>query len=1024
MARPESPTEWLRSSRGGPEQLAALQLLKNQITGHIQNKEKYVEKGVLDQVVRLLQTSRSPDSHAKDRRDSFLSHARSLSEQEEIRLHDLQLLSVIANGGPPFLRPIQSSGAIPAILANIFPLDNHPTVVLWALRSLNSIAESSSLASHAASSLEALADYLFTPLCLGAFHSILASDRRQRVVQDQKQIVALLISRLCRAEKHQNALANYGILDDLATMLAAFVAARGEVVPAAEQIGQGDGLSEMIPEPTPPGCSLNVVLAAISAIIAESRFRSYLLVCSPAIMAVFPNAEFEPATKAKQRVRVALAFNNLGSMMTPPLGAIDYLLPVVPVVQTKPSPQAAQFPPLGFTPSRDTPSTNGSNPKSWYKFSFWDTASATNGEAEADKESPFIPWLIHLARSASGLDRVMAASVLASLFKAGFADAEREQQIGVLVIPILCRELKHHSTLADPPEDLDASQAILDRTPSVLARLIAGSELLQMAAYDCGALNTASQLLVESYNLPAQQTVPKPWSPTPSDTEDKDERSAASRLGDHGHLPVVAHKLRMRESALRLVSAMLPFKEEYRKAFVDEEVIGYVVESLIPHPSKPKTSKERVKPEKGVEDAPLPTGLSPYGNNPNSVLVAACHVIRLLGRSISILRTSLEDHGTAMPLFRLLRHPDMEVQVAACGAVCNLVLEYSPVRDQLLEAGVVKVLCEHAHSQDAELRHNAIWSLKHLVNEAPNSLRKQCLEELEPGWLIQLIRDDTEDDALFARMKRDRHSRDDYDGMDMEVEHGEYEEENERPWLWPALYRTNSTRSTGQRAHSPRIERAEARLTALREAEINPVRKARNDDLAIQEQGLGFIRNLIGPPVSRAGAGGAELASDQTEMVDYVFTELGQDRLFEILASKLRTKVLHPFERRYSGRDASTRVLYPQAGTVQHVIYILVHIAASVPRHRQLVISQTELLKQVGAHFNSKNSLVRRALCHLFENLMWKDDQNDDASELRRAELRKLGFQSKLELLEAEDSELDVRERARVAVWQMKQLPQ
>jgi hypothetical protein len=336
---------------------------------------------------------------------------------------------------------------------------------------------------------------------------------------------------------------------------------------------------------------------------------------------------------------------------------------------------------------------------------------------------------------------------------------------------------------------------------------------------------------------------------------------------------------------------------------------------------------------------------------------------------------------------------------------------------QLLQVGVVKVLCEHAHSQDAELRHNAIWALKHLVNEADNDLRKQCLDELEPGWLIQLIRDDTEDDALFARMKREKQQRDDYDDMDMELEQND---EPERPWLWPARYRTNSTRSTSQRAHSLRLDKAEARLEALREAEVNPVRKARNDDLAIQEQGLGFIRNLLGPPVPRAVS--AEMANDQTEMVDYVFNELGQDRLFEILTSKLRMKVLHPFERRYnSGRD--TRVVYPRARTVENVVYILVHIAASIPRHRQLVIAQTELLRQVGAHFSSKSSLVRRALCHLSTNLVEKDDQNDgDACVQRARELKRLGFLSKLEGLESEDSELDVRERARVAVWEMKQL--
>lgn len=528
-----------------------------------------------------------------------------------------------------------------------------------------------------------MADLLFTPLSLGAFHSILASESRQRVVQDQKLFVACLISRLCQEEKHQNALANYGILDDLATMLAAFVVARGEVIPAAEQIGESDGLDAMIPDPAPPGCNMTVVLAAISAIIAESRFRAYLLICSPAIMAVFPNAEFEPATKAKQRVRVNLAFNNLGRMSTPPLGAVDYLLPIVPAVQPKPSPQTAQFPPLGFAPSRDSPPSTNGNARPSYKFSFWDTASAPTGEPEADEESPFVPWLIHLVRSTRGLDRVMAASVLASLFKAGFADTERGPMIAALVVPVLCRLLRLQSPPTDHPCDAEALE-MLERTPAVLARLIAGSDLLQQAAYDGKALKTAAQLLAESYKLPAQQTSPRPWSPTPGDSADADERrSAASRLGGRGHLPAVAHKLRVRESALRLMAALLPFKEEYRKALVEQDVIGYVVESLQPYPSKPKTGKERVKPEKkeAEGDAPAPSGPSPYGNNPNSVLIAACHVIRLLGRSISILRTSLEDHGTAMPLFRLLKHPDTEVQVAACGAVCNLVLEYSPLRD-------------------------------------------------------------------------------------------------------------------------------------------------------------------------------------------------------------------------------------------------------------------------------------------------------------------------------------------------------
>ncbi len=436
---------------------------------------------------------------------------------------------------------------------------------------------------------------------------------------------------------------------------------------------------------------------------------------------------------------------------------------------------------------------------------------------------------------------------------------------------------------------------------------------------------------------------------------------------------------------------------------------------------------------------------------------------------------------------------------------------------------MLKVLCEHAHSLDPALRLNALWALKHLVDSATVELKKKCVEELESGWLVQLICDDTEDEALFSTKVRG-------DEMDEDADMGLTSEDHSHN-NWPSStssYKRSSAAAQQRQQHEiPILRLAEARLTAIREAETNPVRKARQDDLAIQEQGLGFIRNLIGgahPSSSGGGGGGsADSSNDTTEMIDYLFNTLGQDRLFDILASKLRAKVLHPFNRRGTGAGATaaaaaaaeTRVVPPHSKVIEAVIYILVHVAASVPRHRQVVMAQTELLLQllrlldsssslstslspapsaaaaavssiftsvrggggginnssnnngsnssrpdspaslrgpgdnhggVGVGFGSNNGggstgttggsnanggsgggggsdkEIRLALCSLLSNLSWPDDDRDaPACSQRSSELRRLGFATRLDHIVHADDELDVRERAKAALWQMKQ---
>ena len=181
------------------------------------------------------------------------------------------------------------------------------------------------------------------------------------------------------------------------------------------------------------------------------------------------------------------------------------------------------------------------------------------------------------------------------------------------------------------------------------------------------------------------------------------------------------------------------------------------------------------------------------------------------------------------------------------------------------------------------------------------------------------------------------------------------------------------------------------------------------DELAVQEQGLTLVRNLI------CGTG----ASD---MVDYLFQELGQDQIFDMLTNLLEPRSAENsavVDGRRLQTGASGKYVPPPTQIVTGVCYILAHLASSHPRHRQLLIAKPELLRRMIPLFNHPNSDVRVCCVWTVINLTWTDDQSDKVHSRNRAnELRKLGVMAKLEELQ-HDPELDVRERTKMAVHQM-----
>ena len=519
-------------------------------------------------------------------------------------------------------------------------------------------------------------------------------------MQTQISLAASLISRLCREERHQQSLASSGVLDALATKLASFAVAGGYVIPGAELLAQREGIHEYIPLSAPRNANLSVILEALSVVIANSKFRASQLLYSPSILAIFPMAA-STESLAPQNARAAWnAFNLAGlSGANTQLNAVDYLLPYVPLHQLK-SVSSQAFPPLGAS-SRDYLLQNGRSIGQKYNslpLPSWNDPPSEGGitppdtsitEAE-EPESPLIAYLILVLRARTGLERLMAAAVLTVLYRAGLTNKTRETAIGLLVVPLLVQMLDDEVvTLAKVQDDTTSCEAtsiewaLKERVPAILAMLITDSEYLQKAAFDANAVSKLSKMLKMAYDPVFETADAQQWSPHDEDSMEVHEQSPSSRLGHQGQAPLLAHRIRVRESVLKAVASIAPFKDEYRKSIGEHGMIPYIVESLSPNPGKP-SPKGGDKSESVGKTSKTTSGLEKqpegYGKNPIEVLTAACHAVRALSRSVSILRTTLIDAGVGTPLFRLLTHPDIEVQIAATATTCNLVVDFSPMR--------------------------------------------------------------------------------------------------------------------------------------------------------------------------------------------------------------------------------------------------------------------------------------------------------------------------------------------------------
>lgn len=557
-----------------------------------------------------------------------------------------------------------AGSVLPPLLAILNPAESHPQLVLGALRALNTVADSLLLEQPYTDTVEdGFLQLLFTDHYLASIVAILNQSSPALIVQQQISLAAALLTKTCKEELQRTLLAQAGVLEALAAKIATFVIATGSSVNA---LSRKDKVSGFLITPATTKSRLSPILQAIGVIISKSKLRAKQFICAPAFAEVFPGSEVHrdiaPSSHAIPYSGAhGLHYSIYGCQPPQP----DSLHKDVPI-------QTSNLPPLGGMGRGNNRNSRGYS-AALDSMSFETIYNFSCGTEPI--ESPFIAWLVQVVRAESGVTRLMASWVLTILCRMGFANPRREVGLALLLVPLLVHMLDREFKISNetPPSYDDSllqnpDSLIMELAPAVLSMLVEDQLPLQQAAVDAGAIKKLSYLLKQTYDPLPSNSTPSLWTPhTPEQDEISSHDIASSlKLGIPGIAPSAYHVLRMRESVLMALAAMATAKDEYRKAIIDDGVVPFVIYSLTPY-------------TKDVHHATKPTSHAP--SSPTSVLLAACSAARALSRSVNTLRTSLIDAGLAAPLLVLLSHLDVEVQIAATAVVCNLLLEFSPMRE-------------------------------------------------------------------------------------------------------------------------------------------------------------------------------------------------------------------------------------------------------------------------------------------------------------------------------------------------------
>ncbi|KAH4687216.1 hypothetical protein HBH80_005660 [Parastagonospora nodorum] len=1008
------------SNPSTPEaQIAALQSLKNEIVGHEQRKELAVTHGIIKPLAGLLRVEARKGG--KRRRGQANGHGSGPSSEsrgsrvdwtieDELRFQATLVIGSLANGGPAFVAPLLSGNVLPPLLEALRLSETPSKLVTTTIRTLNQIVDAvaqekpwvdMSDSSSRSTLAFAVSEQIYARPVVENLAEILSQPAGTLNANQQISLAVRLLTKTCQEENQKKLLVDAGILDILAAKLTAFA--------SSDEVERNMNSNTSIPDLL-PRTSLPEVIEAIAAIIKDSHFYTARFTYSQPIQQFFAWPKDHTNTSYDEHNGAPQPF-------------WDRLIPRVQTMASKSDPYIKSWPALGSHTAAST--------ESYGRQTNTDPVQQPTGRSVItdESEAPLFIWLMFIARRSEGRERLSACWLLALLKKFGDrwplndpSKATRERHFSYLIIPLVVNMIEESSPTSElakkayaaGPAAKDEMRFVLERSPLVLAELVAGNKALQSAAVDAKILPTLVQILKRSFDTVTKSSKPL-WQPRSSSHEVKDANidPASSTLGRPGLSADLLHAFKYRESVLLALAALAGDQDGLRKLVIEMGAATHIIEAMVPYTEN---------------NEPGSTATTAKNGNPEPVLVAACKVTRSLSRSVSVLRTSLIDHGVAQPVYELLMHPSVKVQIAATEVITNLVLEMSPMRPEIIEAGVLRALCEQCRSANFSLRFGSLWALKHLCLGLPQPMKIQCLDELGVGWLVQVLNGEPSKPAMAtpnaAGEQVDILNALDEPHMDVDDELSDEDEDEEEDTMAESIPAMGRLQRPGSRYTSANNIRD--RLQQIRNDEHDTRLNSERDDVRMQEQALDFIRNFISEE------------QQSGDMIDHLLKSFGHSRFFDLIDAKIRPKnstsshslsgspapSYWPNTNPRSSFTSSTTTqqqqtnwsAYPAPELILAAVFVLVHVANGRPNHRSLMISQTSLMQHLLPILSHPKREVRATCAWCLHNLLWLDDSSDEAATRERAMLlRNLGFEEAAKIMLG-DGDLDISERAKTLV--------